>query len=201
MVYFIRRASDRAIKIGSANHVGVRFVDLQREYRGDALTLLHSVAGNVRGEHDLHRHFHADALGREWFRPSLRLLSLVEAFRGTLTLAEWLRYNPAPPVAIVPCRRCGASGHNTRTCGGGSLPALDAYLRDNQLTQGEIARRLQARGLRVGPTWISQLRSGKRTAGPLLAIAIDEVTGGAVSKESLRPDLFSAQPAVERGAA
>ena len=44
--------------------------------------------------------------------------------------------------------------------------------------------------LKITPTWMSLLIAGRRKASPVLALAIEEATGGLVTKQELRPDIF-----------
>lgn len=50
-------------------------------------------------------------------------------------------------------------------------------------------RRL-ANALNISPTWMNLLVSGKRDCSPELALAIEQATGGQVTRKELRPDLF-----------
>lgn len=45
--------------------------------------------------------------------------------------------------------------------------------------------------LGITPTWLSLLMSGRKRASPLLAVKIEEATQKLVTREELRPDLFS----------
>jgi DNA-binding transcriptional regulator YdaS (Cro superfamily) len=47
-----------------------------------------------------------------------------------------------------------------------------------------------AEHLRITPTWISLIISGRRKASPVLALAIEKATGGLVTRQELRPDIF-----------
>lgn len=49
-----------------------------------------------------------------------------------------------------------------------------------------------AEALDVSPQMVSQWLSGKRPVSPEKARDIDRVTGGAVPKHSIRPDIFDA---------
>lgn len=44
--------------------------------------------------------------------------------------------------------------------------------------------------LKITPTWMSLLIAGRRKASPVLALAIEDATGGLVTKQELRPDIF-----------
>lgn len=44
--------------------------------------------------------------------------------------------------------------------------------------------------LGITPTWISLLISGRRKASPVLALALEKATGGLVTRQELRPDIF-----------
>jgi len=52
------------------------------------------------------------------------------------------------------------------------------------------AKREMAAHLGITPTWMALLIAGRRRASPSLALAIDDATGGLVSREELRPDIF-----------
>lgn len=52
------------------------------------------------------------------------------------------------------------------------------------------AKAEMAEHLRITPTWLSLLISGKRRASPVLALALESATGGLVTRQDLRPDIF-----------
>tara|TARA_R110000796_G_scaffold87322_1_gene188516 strand:- start:371 stop:571 length:201 start_codon:yes stop_codon:yes gene_type:complete len=52
------------------------------------------------------------------------------------------------------------------------------------------AKAEMAEHLRITPTWISLIISGKSLASPVLAIQIEKATGGLVTRQELRPDIF-----------
>lgn len=78
IVYFTRRDSDGAIKIGMTSDVLRRVPELRK--KGYAVVLLAAVPGDRALELRLHARFAEDRIDRndEWFRPSERLLSFVE---------------------------------------------------------------------------------------------------------------------------
>jgi len=43
----------------------------------------------------------------------------------------------------------------------------------------------------VSKTWMCQITAGRDTPSAELVVAIHKLTGGQVSRESLRPDLFA----------
>lgn len=47
-----------------------------------------------------------------------------------------------------------------------------------------------ARELGISRTWMSQVISGREVCSPELAVEIERLTGGAVTRKDLRPDLF-----------
>ena len=47
-----------------------------------------------------------------------------------------------------------------------------------------------ARELRISRTWMSQIISGRQVCSPKLAVEIERLTNGAVTRKDLRPDLF-----------
>jgi DNA-binding transcriptional regulator YdaS (Cro superfamily) len=46
----------------------------------------------------------------------------------------------------------------------------------------------------VTKSWFSQIVQGHQQPGPELTVEIWRATNGAVTRESLRPDLFGSQP-------
>lgn len=52
------------------------------------------------------------------------------------------------------------------------------------------AKAEMAEHLGITPTWLSLLIAGKRIASPKLAIAFEKATGGLVTRQDLRPDLY-----------
>lgn len=44
--------------------------------------------------------------------------------------------------------------------------------------------------LRITPTWLGLIMKGTRKASPELCVRIERATGGLVSREELRPDIF-----------
>ena len=47
-----------------------------------------------------------------------------------------------------------------------------------------------ARELGITRTWMSQLINGRQVCSPELAVEIERLTSGAVTRKDLRPDLF-----------
>lgn len=47
-----------------------------------------------------------------------------------------------------------------------------------------------ARELGISRTWMSQVISGREVCSPELAVEIERLTGGMVTRKDLRPDLF-----------
>lgn len=47
-----------------------------------------------------------------------------------------------------------------------------------------------AKELGISRTWMSQLISGREVCSPELAVEIERLTNGAVTRKDLRPDLF-----------
>mgnify|MGYP006268199755 CR=1 FL=1 len=58
-------------------------------------------------------------------------------------------------------------------------------------TEPRGAKIEMAEYLGITPTWLSLLMSGRKRASPLLAVKIEEATQKLVTREELRPDLFS----------
>jgi len=57
-------------------------------------------------------------------------------------------------------------------------------------SQPHGSKAIMARRLGITRTWMSGIISGRETCSPYLAVAISQMTNGAVRKEDLRPDLF-----------
>lgn len=47
-----------------------------------------------------------------------------------------------------------------------------------------------AKDLGISRTWMSQLINGHQVCSPELAVEIERLTGGLVTRKELRPDLF-----------
>jgi DNA-binding transcriptional regulator YdaS (Cro superfamily) len=58
-------------------------------------------------------------------------------------------------------------------------------------TDARGAKAEMARFLGVTPTWMSLLISDRRLASPALAVAIERATNGLVTRQELRPDIFT----------
>jgi DNA-binding transcriptional regulator YdaS (Cro superfamily) len=54
-------------------------------------------------------------------------------------------------------------------------------------------RKRAAEAIGVTPNYLSMINRGKRQFSPSMAIAIDRLTQGAVSKQYLRPDIFESE--------
>jgi DNA-binding transcriptional regulator YdaS (Cro superfamily) len=52
------------------------------------------------------------------------------------------------------------------------------------------AKSEMAEYLNITPTWMALLIAGRRKASPVLALAIEKATGGLVTRQELRPDIF-----------
>lgn len=77
-IYFARRISDGAIKIGWTVDVARRAQwELKKNYGGDDFEILTTLPGTKRTEAAFHRAFAEDANERELFRPSEALLAFV----------------------------------------------------------------------------------------------------------------------------
>ena len=71
-VYFARRTSDGAIKIGHSRNVIKRLTDLSYINKSK-VELISTIPGGSVVERRIHHMFSDDLIGFEWFRPSLRL--------------------------------------------------------------------------------------------------------------------------------
>jgi hypothetical protein len=78
-VYFLQ--DEDAIKIGKANHVGRRIDELQIGSKRP-LKLIAAVPAHAHLERALHHLFRRDALGREWFSVSKRLIQYIQRLRS-----------------------------------------------------------------------------------------------------------------------
>ena len=76
MIYFIRRLSDKAIKIGTSYVPLHRFQQLTREH--GKLTFLGWCPGGLEIESALHKMFADSHLEFEWFTESARLMAFIE---------------------------------------------------------------------------------------------------------------------------
>ena len=71
------------------------------------------------------------------------------------------------------------------------VKSLQAYFDSERGNQAALARTMRARyKIKITPQALSAIASGKRIAGPQLAIQIEEATDGAVNRADLRPDIF-----------
>jgi DNA-binding transcriptional regulator YdaS (Cro superfamily) len=52
------------------------------------------------------------------------------------------------------------------------------------------AKAEMAEYLKISPTWMALLIAGRRKASPVLALSIEKATGGLVTRQELRPDIF-----------
>lgn len=70
------------------------------------------------------------------------------------------------------------------------MDAIRSYMARRRLTQTAFAKEV---GVTQGMVW--QWLSGYRPISPESAIKIEEATGGAIKKRSLRPDIFGKRDA------
>jgi DNA-binding transcriptional regulator YdaS (Cro superfamily) len=52
------------------------------------------------------------------------------------------------------------------------------------------AKSEMAEYLNITPTWMALIIANRRKASPVLALAIEKATGGLVTRQELRPDIF-----------
>lgn len=78
VVYFIRRHSDDAIKIGVTKNMKSRLNNLKLEH-GD-LSLIGTIKGGVVREKLLHWIFNGQRLDGEFFKPDQELLSMIDEY-------------------------------------------------------------------------------------------------------------------------
>lgn len=63
-------------------------------------------------------------------------------------------------------------------------------LKEYFLTEPRGSKAEMAEYLRISPTWLSLIMNGSRRASPELSLRIEKATGGLVTREELRPDIF-----------
>lgn len=63
-------------------------------------------------------------------------------------------------------------------------------LQDYFLGKKRGAKDALAKELNISRTWMSQLIQGRQVCSPELAVEIERLTLGAVTRKDLRPDLF-----------
>lgn len=81
VVYYIRRESDGAVKIGTTTQLRNRMSALRAEHGELRVLLTHS--GTMKEEREMHRQFAHYRLGRtEWFAPVKELLQWIAGRRG-----------------------------------------------------------------------------------------------------------------------
>jgi DNA-binding transcriptional regulator YdaS (Cro superfamily) len=67
---------------------------------------------------------------------------------------------------------------------------VDMTLTEYFSTEPRGAKTEMADYLRITPTWLSLIMKGERKASPALCVRIQEATGGLVTTQELRPDIF-----------
>lgn len=75
VVYYLRRPSDGAIKIGTTKGFAKRYRDLVKDHGELELLLTH--CGDYPREREMHRKFDALLIGNEWFRPGPELMEWI----------------------------------------------------------------------------------------------------------------------------
>lgn len=83
VVYFVRRDSDRAIKIGWASDLVRRLHELRRN-EGCVCQIVACFEGAKPDELALHGRFADELIADEWFRPSDRLLGFIGSIGRTV---------------------------------------------------------------------------------------------------------------------
>lgn len=63
----------------------------------------------------------------------------------------------------------------------------------SELVSNMARRNSLAESVGVVPAYLWQIATDRRKASPRLALAIEQATGGVVTKESLRPDVWLKQ--------
>lgn len=81
-MYFIQETDSGYIKIGVTENLKLRHRTLQQgNPRVLVMLATMEAPGGVEDEHRLHDHFTADRVHGEWFKPSAKLMELIEAHR------------------------------------------------------------------------------------------------------------------------
>ena len=102
IVYFVRRPSDQAIKIGVTRDLRRRLHNLGVASKG--LMLLATIGGGRTSERHLHRHFAADSIGHEWFQAGNDLLEFVRlAAAGDPSAEQFARGGSNPQLRCPTC--------------------------------------------------------------------------------------------------
>lgn len=123
-VYFARRASDGAIKIGTSTNVGRRLAALRSQH-GCAVELLSTELGGRARETEIHDALADHRLSGEWFAPTADVL-VAAATAG----------------ALLPTRDIAAPG-----------PRLRAWRLREGMTMTALARAVRASGASVVYEW------------------------------------------------
>lgn len=90
MIYFIRRHSDNAIKIGVTGNPINRLRTLEIEH--GQITFLGWIPGQGGMESDLHKMFADSHLELEWFKESYRLMAFIENNACKVHPSDWETY-------------------------------------------------------------------------------------------------------------
>jgi len=80
VIYFIQRASDKAIKIGFSHRLRDRMYGIKAEAR-DSLEILCIIDGGRPHETALHKQFSESRLDGEWFSPCKSLLEYISSLK------------------------------------------------------------------------------------------------------------------------
>jgi len=87
IVYYIRRTSDGAVKIGTTTRLATRMTQLRAEHGEITILLTHS--GAAEKERSMHLKFRQYRIGRsEWFAPARELLRWIDGERGHCNVAQ-----------------------------------------------------------------------------------------------------------------
>lgn len=73
---------------------------------------------------------------------------------------------------------------------------LAAYRKEKCLSQAKLAELLTAAGFPATQSLVSQWEAGHVVIPPERCAQVEQVTGGAVRREDLRPDVFGPLPTV-----
>lgn len=73
---------------------------------------------------------------------------------------------------------------------------LATYRKEQGLSQAKLAELLTAAGFPATQSLVSQWEAGAVVIPPERCVQVEQVTGGLVRREDLRPDIFGPLPAV-----
>lgn len=160
-VYVIRAGN--AVKIGYSRRVDVRLTEIQA-LNHERCDLLATIPATHRVERMIHNLLKADRIRGEWFHYSPRVMEAVDQAARIVPDAE---------------EEQGAKDQGRAT-------ALDAYLRENKITESAFARELG-----TSQSHVHRLRTGESWPSRDLAVRIRDATAGQVTADDFLPPTAS----------